>query len=234
MEKHFFWWVEQIILPKNIFLPQFRIVQNFHYFCNVRACRISVKNSIFQKLPKIMEKHFFWWVEQIILPKNIFLTQFRIVQNFHYFCKCCACRISIINSIFQKMPKIVEKHFFWWVEQIILPKNIFLPQFRIVQNFQYFCKGRACRISIINSLFQKMPKIVEKTLLLMSGANNFVKKYFLSTIKIVQNIHHFWKVRACRISVKNSIFQKLPKIVEKHFFWWMEQIILRKKISLHN
>ena len=142
-------------MPKNIFLPQLRIVQNFHYFCKVRACRISVKNSIFQKMPKIVEKHFFRWVEQIILPKNIFLPQLRIVQNFHYFCKVSACRISVKNSIFQKLPKIVEKHFFWSVEQIILPKNIFLTQFRKVQNFHYFCKGRACRISIINSIFTK-------------------------------------------------------------------------------
>ena len=137
MDKHFFWWVEQIILQKNIFLPQLRIVQNFHYFCKVRACRISVKNSIFQKKPKIVEKHFFWWVEQIILPKNIFLPQLRIVQNFHYFCKVRACPISVKNSIFQKMPKIVEKHFFWWVKLIIL----ILPQLRIVQNFHYFVRS---------------------------------------------------------------------------------------------
>ena len=50
-------------LAKKYFLAQFQIVPNFHYFCKVRACRISVKNSIFQKLPKIMEKYFFWWKE---------------------------------------------------------------------------------------------------------------------------------------------------------------------------
>ena len=123
MEKHCFLWVEQIILPKNIFLAQFKIVQNFHYFCKVRACRISVKNSTFQKLPKIAEKHFFWWVEQIILPKNIFLAQFKIVQNFHYFCKVRACQnfqkhyfafCAKKNSIFQKLPKIAE----FWLEKI--------------------------------------------------------------------------------------------------------------------
>ena len=171
-------------------------------------------------------------MEQIILPKNIFLAQLKIVQNFHYFCKVRACPISVKNSIFQKMPKIVEKHFFWWVEQIILPKNIFLPQFRIVQNFHYFCKVRACRISVKNSIFQKIASNCGETLLLMSGTNNFAKKYFLSTIKIVQNFHNFCKVRACPISVKNSIFQKMPKIVEKHFFWWVEQIILPKKYFL--
>ena len=126
MEKHLplwsFWWVEQIILHKNIFLAQFKIVQNFHYFCKVHASPISVKNSIFQKMPKIVEKHFFWWVEQIILPKNIFLPQFRIVQNVHHFWKGRACRISVKIQFSKKLPKIVEKHFFWWVEQIILPK----------------------------------------------------------------------------------------------------------------
>ena len=42
-------------MPKNIFLAHFKIVQNFHYFCKVRACRIPVKNSNFQKLPEIVE-----------------------------------------------------------------------------------------------------------------------------------------------------------------------------------
>ena len=63
-------------MQNNIFLAQFKIVQNFYYFCKVRACRIIVKNSIFQKLPKIVENHFFWWVEHIFSPKNIFLAQF--------------------------------------------------------------------------------------------------------------------------------------------------------------
>ena len=125
---------------KNIFFTQFEIVLNFHYFCKVRTCRISVKNSNFQKLPKVVEKHFFWWKEQIILPKNIFFTQFEIVLNFHYFCKLPACLISVKSSNFQKVPKIVEKHFFWWKEQTILPKNIFIAQFEIVLNIHYFCK----------------------------------------------------------------------------------------------
>ena len=71
MEKHFSRWQEQIILPKNISLALFEMVLNFHYFCKVRARRISVKNSIIQKLPKIVEKHFSRWQEQIILPKII-------------------------------------------------------------------------------------------------------------------------------------------------------------------
>ena len=108
---------------------------NFHYFCKVRAYQITVKNSIFQKLPKIVENNFFWWLEEIFLPNDIFLAKFKIVQNFHYLCKVRACRITIKNSIFQKLPKIVEKQFFWWVEQINMLKNIFLAQFKIVQNF---------------------------------------------------------------------------------------------------
>ena len=124
-------------MQKNIFLAQFKIVQNFHYFCKVRTCRITVKNSIFQKLHKIVEKLFFWWLEEIILPKNIFLAQFKIVQNFHYFCNVRACRITVKNSIFQKLPKIVEKHFFWLLEEIILPKNIFGAKFKIVQNLLF-------------------------------------------------------------------------------------------------
>ena len=42
------------------------MVPNFHYFCKVRGSQISLKNSIFQKLPKIVEKHFLSWGEQII------------------------------------------------------------------------------------------------------------------------------------------------------------------------
>ena len=147
---------------KKYFLALFEMVLNFHYFCNVRACRISVKNSILQKLPKIVEKHFSRLQEQIILPKNISLALFEIIQNFHYFCKGCACRISVKNSILQKLPKIVEKHFSRWQEQIILPKNISLALFEIVQNFHYFCKVRACQISFKNSIFRKLSKIMEK------------------------------------------------------------------------
>ena len=108
---------------------------NFHYFWKVRAYQITVKNSIFQKLPKIVENNFFWWLEEIFLPNDIFLAKFKLVQNFHYFCKVSAYRITVKNSIFQKLPEIVENHFYWWVEHIISPKHIFLAQFKIVQNF---------------------------------------------------------------------------------------------------
>ena len=126
---------------KKYFLGTIWDSSNFHHFCKVCACRYSVKNSIFQKLPKIVEKHFLWWVEQIILTKNIFLAQFEDSSNFHHFCKSAPVDIPSKNSIFQKLPKIVEKHFLWWVEQIILTKNIFLAQFEIVQIFTIFVRS---------------------------------------------------------------------------------------------
>ena len=61
-------------LAKNIFLAQFKIVPNFHYFCKVRDSRIFVKNSIFQNLPKLVEKHFFWWKGINNLAKKYFLS----------------------------------------------------------------------------------------------------------------------------------------------------------------
>ena len=114
---------------------------NFHYLCKVRACRISVKNSIFQKLHKIVEKHFSRWQKQIILPKNISLALFEIIQNFHYFCKVRTSRIFFKNSILQKFPKIVEKHFLRWQEQIILPKNISLALLRWYWIFTIFVRS---------------------------------------------------------------------------------------------
>ena len=59
----------------------------------------------------------------------------------------------------------------------------------------------------------------------MRGTNNLNKTFFLAQFKIVPNFYYFYNVRASRISLKNSIFQNLHKIVEKHFFWWGEQII---------
>ena len=110
---------------KKYFLSTFWYKTNFSSFCKVHACRYYLKNSIFQKLPKIVEKHFLWWVEQIILTKDIFFAHFEIIKIFHHLPKSRACRYSVKNSIFQKLPKVVEKHFLWWVEQIILTKIIF-------------------------------------------------------------------------------------------------------------
>ena len=126
---------------KKYFLSTILDSSNFHHFCKLHACRYSVKNSIFQKLPKIVEKHFLWWVEQIILTKNIFLAHFKIVQIFTIFVRSAPYRYSFKNSIFQKLHKIVENHFLWWVEQIILTKNIFLAQIGIIQIFTIFVRS---------------------------------------------------------------------------------------------
>ena len=138
MEKHFLWWVEQIILPKNIFLSTIQDSSNFHHFCKVRAWRYSFKNSIFQKLPKIVEKHFLWWVEQIILTKNIFFAQFKIVQIFTIFVRDAPVDIPAKFQFFKNCLKLWRNTSFWWLEQIILQKNIFLAQFKIVQIFTIF------------------------------------------------------------------------------------------------
>ena len=70
--------MEQIILPKIIFLAHFKIAQNIHYFCKVRTFRISVKNSNFQKLPKIVENTSLI-NETKNFAKNIFLAHFKII-----------------------------------------------------------------------------------------------------------------------------------------------------------
>ena len=88
--------MEQIILPNNIFLAQIEKIQIFTIF--VRSAPVDIFN--FQKLPKI-------WRKNSIFDKKI------------------ASKIVDILLKKQKLPKIVEKHFLWWVEQIILPKNIF-------------------------------------------------------------------------------------------------------------
>ena len=114
---------------------------NFHHFCKVRACRYSFKNSIFQKLPKIVEKHFFWWVEQIILPKNIFFAQFKIIQIFTIFVRSAPVDIPSKIQFSKNCLKLWRKHFLWWVEQIILIKNIFLAQIEIIQIFTIFVRS---------------------------------------------------------------------------------------------
>ena len=71
-------------LPKNIFLPHFEIVQNFHYF--VRSTPVDFRQKF--NFPKTASN----FVEMFLLmsgtnsfPKNIFLPHFEIVPNFHYF-----------------------------------------------------------------------------------------------------------------------------------------------------
>ena len=167
---------------KKHFLSTILDSSNFHHFCKPRACRYSFKNSIFQKLPKIVEKHFLWWVEQKILTKNIFLAQFKIVQIFTIFVSSAHVDIPSKIQFSKNCLKLWEKHFLWWVEQIILTKNIFLAQFKIVSNFHHFVSSAPVDIPLKIQFSQKLPKIVEKHFLWWVETNNFAKKYFLSTI----------------------------------------------------
>ena len=114
---------------------------NFHHFFKVRACRYFFKNSIFQKLRNIVEKHFRWWVEQIILPKNIFLAQIEIIQIFTIFVRSAPVDIPSKIQFSKKCVTLWRNTFFWWVEQIILSKNIFLAQIEIIQIFTIFVRS---------------------------------------------------------------------------------------------
>ena len=125
----------------------------------------------------------------------------------------------------------MEKHFLWWVEQIILTKNIFIAHFKIVQFLTIFVRSAPVDIPSKNQFSNYCLKLW-RNIFFDEWTNNFDKKYFLSTNWDNSNFHHFCKVRACRYSFKNWIFQLLPKIVEKHFLWWVEQIILTKNIFL--
>ena len=63
----------------------------------------------------------------------------------------------------------------------MLPKNIFLAQFKIVQIFNIFVRSALVDIPSKIQLSKNCINCGE-TLPLMSGTNNFDKKYFLSTI----------------------------------------------------
>ena len=145
---------------KKYFLTPFWDSTKFSLFCNVRACRFSVKNSIFQKLPQMLLKCFFWWVEQIILPKNIFLPHFERVQNFHYFVRSAPVDFLSKIQFSKNCLKCCRNVSFDEWEQIILPKKYFLTPFWDSTKFSLFCKVRACRFSIKNSIFQKLPQML--------------------------------------------------------------------------
>ena len=67
----------------------------------------------------------------------------------------------------------------------MLPTNIFLAHFEIVQNFHHFCKDRGCGFSVKKFNFPKTALKIVETLLMMSGTNNLAKKYFLSTFEYI-------------------------------------------------
>ena len=69
--------------------------------------------------------------------------------------------------------------------------------------------------------------------LLMSGTNNFAKKYFLTPFWDSTKFSLFCKVRACSISPSKIQFsKKCLKCCTKCFFWWVEQKILPKNYFL--
>ena len=111
-------------------------------------------------------------------------------------------------------------------------KKYFLNTLKDSSIFHHFCLCPRLSIFLQKFNFPKIALNCGETLPLISRTNNFDKKYFLSRNWDNTNFHHFCKVRACRYSFKNSIFKNLPKIVEKHFLWWVEQIILTKNIFL--
>ena len=124
---------------KKYFLTPFWDITKFSLFCKGRACRFSVKNSIFQKLPQ--KKCFFWWVEQIILPKNIFLPHFEIVQNFHYFVRVAPVDFPSKIQFSKNCLKCWRNVSFDEWNKKFCQKIIFLPHFEIVQNFHYFVRS---------------------------------------------------------------------------------------------
>ena len=67
------------------------------------------------------------------------------------------------------------------MEQIILPNNIFLAQIEKIQIFTIFVRSAPVDI-LLNIQFSKIALICGVTLPVMSGTNNFDKKYFHSTI----------------------------------------------------
>ena len=157
-------------------------------------------------------------MEQIILPKNIFLPHFEIVQNFHYFVRSAPVdflsKFQFSKKWFSYFPvsNVVEM-FLLMSGTNNFDKKYFLTPFWDSTKFSLFCKVPACRFSVKNSIFQKLPQMLIEMFLLMSGTNNFAKKYFLTPFWDSTKFSLFCKVRACRFSVKNSIFQKVSQML---------------------
>ena len=126
--------MEQIILPKNIFLPHFEIVQNFHYFVRSASVDFLSKIQFSKKCLKCCRNVSFDEWNKLFCQKY-FLTPFWDSTKFSLFCKGRACRFSVKNPIFQKLPQMLTKCFFWWVEQKLLTEN---RQARTLQNSENF------------------------------------------------------------------------------------------------
>ena len=100
------------------------------------------------------------------------------------------------------------------MEQIILPKNIFLPHFEIVQNFHYFERSAPVDFPSKIQFSKNCPKCC-RNVLLMSGTNNFAKKYFLTSFWDSTKFSLFWKVSRLSIFCQKFNFPKTaPNVVE--------------------
>ena len=151
-------------------------------------------------------------MEQIILPKNIFLPHFEIVQKFNYFVRSAPVDFPSKVQFSKNCLKCWRKVSFDEWNKKICQKILFLPHFEIVQNFHYFV--RSATVNFLSKVqFSKNCLKCCSNVLLMSGTNNFAKKYFLTPFWDSTKFSLFCKVRACRFSVKISIFQKVSQML---------------------
>ena len=96
----------KLFCQKNIFLPHFEIVQNFHYF--VRSAPVDFPSKIqFSKTASNVVEMFLLMNGTNNFAKKYFLTPFRDSTKFSLFCKVCTCRFSVKNSIFQKVSQML-------------------------------------------------------------------------------------------------------------------------------
>ena len=139
--------MEQIILTKNIFLPHFEIVQNFHYF--VRSAPVDFLSKIqFSKncLKCCRNVSFNEW--------NTYLCQKKITYpisdstKFSLFCKVPTCQFVVKYSFFSKKClkccRIVS--FDEWNKQ--LAKKYFLAPFLDSTKLSLLYKVRICVFSV--------------------------------------------------------------------------------------
>ena len=132
--------MEQIILPKNIFLPHFEIVQNFHYF--VRSAPVDIPSKIqFSKTASNVVEMFLLMSPTNNFAKKYSLTHFEIVQNFHYFVRSAPVDFLSKIQFSKKCLKCCRNVSFDEWNKLFCQKNIFLPHFEIVQNFHYFVRS---------------------------------------------------------------------------------------------
>ena len=133
--------MEQIILPKNIFLPHFEIVQNFHYFVRSAPVDFLSKIQFSKKCLKCCRNVSFDEWNKLFCQKNIFLPHFEIVQNFHYFVRSAPVDFLSKIQFSKKCLKCCRNVSFDEWNKLFCQENIFLPHFKIVQNFHYFVRS---------------------------------------------------------------------------------------------